>query len=229
MTEAELRALAERVPVGDPRLREVRHRWVNRTEHWAWIFDEQVLIKKYVLHPGKQNRWKVWEKERRALECLRELATPACLGHFTVREPDGLTAHVLLKEFIPGDDVAALDEPEIGTFAELMANIHARGAVTNDPTCANLIRTTDGQLAFIDFGRAAIYPQRGPVYWWYLGKELSRTYRKALRGSPELMSQYAPRYFETLGQPRGWQRALLAAGFRYWCARKKIAAPPIFP
>lgn len=229
MMDAELRTLAERVPVGDPRLREVRHRWVNRTEHWAWIFDERVVIKKYTLHPGKQNRWKVWEKERRALERLRGLSVPACLGHVTVQEPDGLTAHVLLKEFIPGDDVESLDNAAIGKFADLMASIHTRGVVTNDPTCANLIRTTSGQLTFIDFGRATIYPLRGPVYWWYLGKELSRTYRKALRGSPEALAVYTPRYFERLDQPRGWRRALLIRAFRYWCARKKIAAPPIFP
>lgn len=229
MTEPELRALAEQVPVGDPRLREVRHRWVNRTEHWAWIYDERIVIKKYILHPGKQNRWKVWDKERRAIERLHGLATPAYLGHFTVRGPDGLTAHVLIKEFIPGESVESLDDAAIGEFAVLMAGIHARGVVTNDPTCANLIRTAAGRLAFIDFGRAAIYPRRGPVYWWYLGKELSRTYRKALRGSPEAMALYTPRYFETLGQPRGWRRALLSGGFRRWCARKKIAAPPIFP
>jgi len=227
MTEAEMRALIALLPAGDPRLVQVRHRWVNRTEHWAWIFDERIVIKQYTQHPGKQNRWKVWEKERRALDRLHGLPAPACLGHLAVREPSDLPAHVLFKEYVRGVHLESLDADAIAEFANLMAAIHARGVVTNDPTRPNLIRTCDGRLVFIDFGRAAVYPLRGPVYWWYLGKELMRTYRKALGSRPEDFAVYWPRYRAALGNPGGWRLALLAAAFRYWCRRKNLAAPPI--
>jgi hypothetical protein len=229
LTEPDLRALAERVIAGDPSLRQTRHRWVNRTEHTVWIVDDRVVIKKYTLHPGKQNRWKVWEKEHRALERLHGLSVQTCLGYLSLRQPDGLPAHFLFKEFLRGEDVASIVDASIGEFANLRAAIHARGVVTNDPTAANLIRTDAGRLAFIDFGRATVYPLRGPVYWWYLGKELSRTYRKALRSAPDAMAVYGPHYFAALGHPSGWRRQLLATAFRYWCARKKVAAPAIFP
>lgn len=228
MNEAELRELLALLP-DDPRLRRMRHRWINRTEHHVWIFDNRVVIKKYVLHPGKQSRWKTWNKERRAFRRLRGLAVPALFGYFATREANGLRAHVLFTEYLHGHNVAALEGIAIEEFAELMASIHTRDVVTNDPKPANLIRTEAGRLAFFDFGRATFYPLQGPVYWWYLGKELSRTYRKALREMPGNMAIYAPRYFAALGMPRGWRRILLQTAFRYWCRRKNVGAPPIFP
>ncbi len=40
--------------------------------------------------------------------------------------------------------------------------IHQRGVITRDPSLENFIRTADGKILFIDFGRAVILNPKNP-------------------------------------------------------------------
>jgi len=83
-------------------------------------------------------------------------------------------------------------------LGKIMAQIHQRGVITRDPAPDNYIKTPNGDILCIDFGRAALLSPRNPVLWHYLGKEMARLRYHALSGDRELFRRFQEAYFETL-------------------------------
>ena len=85
---------------------------------------------------------------------------------------------------------------DIESLVRMMVRIHQRGVITRDPFLQNFIRTPDGEIRFIDFGRSAILNPKNPVIIDFLGKELARFRCHAFAGDDQLYNHFHKRYFE---------------------------------
>jgi serine/threonine protein kinase len=81
-------------------------------------------------------------------------------------------------------------------LARLMVQIHQRGVITRDPSPENFIKTVDGKILFIDFGRSVILNPKNPAIIDYLGKELARIHCHAFAGDDQLYNRFHEWYFE---------------------------------
>lgn len=135
------------------------------------------------------------------------------------RERNGnRTIVTLIRDYFPGDPSTQITESDLPELAGLLASIHARGIVTCDPSVENFLRTPDGSIRFLDFGRSRVFRFRSPMYYFYLGKELARFFRTALFGEDVTWGRFQPLYFEALA-PRPAAARMIRFGCRFWMKR----------
>lgn len=198
-------------------------RWVYRTLREVYLEDGLVIAKRFVHHRGRRDCRRVWVREHNALKRLAGLPVPRSYGHGVHDGPEGREI-ILRKEYIAGEPLARAGFREAVEMARLLAAIHERMVVTNDPSLANFIRRPDGSLAYVDFGRARTFWFRSPYYHFYVGKELARFYRTGLQGRAELWPDAFAAYKERYRLLSPFC-ALRTFSFRFWLWRKRHHAP----
>lgn len=222
--EAELRAFLNIAP-DHAGLRVIFDRQDKNTVRNVYVLDERVLIKTFTEHPGKRDHKKPWAQEHRALQWLKGLPVPESHGCDTVPRQDGRRMYVLRKEYVHGTPLDTPDTATIRQFAELMAHMHRRGVVANDPARANVLRRADGPLAVIDLGKAKLFRWKTPRFWWYLGKEHMQVLKGFCKGDAEAFRDYHMHYLEVSEVTSAFRRALMQWGFVRWCRKRRVAQP----
>lgn len=175
-----------------------------------------MLVKRFIRTAPWPDRRRVWWIEDTALRRLAGLNTPKTYG-FVERRRNGALEITYAREFVEGAFINGFASADMGFLARMMARIHQRGVITRDPSLENFIKTPEGTIVFLDFGRSAIFNPKNPVIIDYQAKELARVYCHALKGDMDLFGRFHEMYFQYFpcGRPRrllmdriteGWMR-----------------------
>jgi len=164
--------------------------------HEIYLYD-QTLVKRFIkiaLWPDMRQVWMIEDKALRRLEGLR---VPRSYG-FVKKKYNGRTEIIFAREYLDGKPIKQFELKDMDSMAKMMAQIHQRGVITRDPSLENFIKTADGKILFIDFGRSIILNPKNPVIIDYMGKELARLWCHAFAGNDELYTRFHEKYFEIL-------------------------------
>lgn len=222
-----VRGMLER-PEDHRELRLVKSRARRGTVRSVYVYRERDVIKHYGAR-GWGVWWSpYWRREHEALERLRGLPVPESRGYFRARI-GGYRSAVYVRECIACDPLTNVSDPVAPQFlpeiARLMAEVHKRGVITSDYSLFNIRRRPNGEIVFIDFHRARVFPNRGARFWLYVGSDLAQFYRTPCRRREVLFGAFLSEYFGALGDVTPQQRGLVEFGFRMRCWQKFEWAP----
>ncbi|MCD6585574.1 MAG: hypothetical protein J7K96_07425 [Desulfobacteraceae bacterium] len=161
-----------------------------------YLYD-QTLIKRFIKTAAWPDMRQVWRMEDNALRCLEGLSVPKTYG-FVEKQCNGAIEIIYAREYLEGNPLEFFRAEDIEPLAGVMAQIHQRGVITRDPSLENFIKTVDGKILFIDFGRSVIFNPKNPLFIDYQGKELARLRCHAFFGDDELYNRFQEKYFEFL-------------------------------
>ncbi|MDH4031829.1 MAG: lipopolysaccharide kinase InaA family protein [Chromatiales bacterium] len=140
---------------------------------------DRFVIKRYVHAGGARPRRCPWVAENAALKRLRGLHAPEPIGFVEQRSDSGMTA-TLVRRYVAGEPVAEPDDGLAREMASLMAALHGRGVTTEDAHRHNFLRSAEGGLVFLDFGKARVFRTGSPLLYAGVAFELHRFFRAAL-------------------------------------------------
>ncbi len=121
--------------------------------------NERIVEKRFQHFPGRRDFRPLWKREDRALRRLEGLPVPHSLGWQREAEASG-NVYVLRKTYVPGTPLLTASTRDAEDMGRLLASIHARRVVNNDPSTANFVRQPNGQLACITSGSTAANRKR---------------------------------------------------------------------
>ncbi|RJP84171.1 MAG: hypothetical protein C4518_19910 [Desulfobacteraceae bacterium] len=181
------------------------------------------LVKRFIKTAPRPDTREVWRIEDTALRRLMGLNVPKTYG-FTKSQLNGALEIIYVREFIDGNPIEQFEISDMEPLARMMAQIHGRGVVSRDPSLENFIRTSDGEIVLIDFGRSAILNPKNPLLMGYQAKELARVRLHALQEDEALYRLFHEKYF-TFFPHDAARRVLVERIGEIWFSRfKKISA-----
>ena len=150
------------------------------------------IVKEFDIPAKCRHYRRPWRIEAAALGRMGDDYPGAALGTVE-RVEDGVRKVFFVKRFMEGTPLESIDEHDIPGIARLLAEIHARGVVTDDAHTDNFLRTQSGDFAFIDFGRAMVLRCR-PAPALAIGKELAKLYREGFEYDRKLFRAFMCEY-----------------------------------
>jgi hypothetical protein len=99
-----------------------------------------------------------------------------------------------VKRFLDGEPLESIGNEDLPAVARLLAEVHAKGIVTDDAHADNFLKTPSGQFAFIDYGRAMVFGVR-PAPAFAVGKELAKLYREGFGYKKDLFHAFLREYY----------------------------------
>ncbi len=168
------------------------------------------LVKTFEYPEGAKPHSRPWERERAALLRLYGEKAEAETGIFE-RTEAGMHRVCFVRPFVEGTTVETFAREEMPAVAALMADLHARGVVTDDANAGNFLRTPGGRLVFMDFGRARIYRGQAPA--WMVGKEIAKLFREGFAYDWPAGRHFWRAYLSA-ARPNPFRRALLETSWR---------------
>lgn len=170
----------------------LRRRRARETVRSVYRVDD-FIVKEFDIPAGCRRYRRPWRVEAAALGRMGEGYPGAALGTFE-RVEDGVRKVFFVKRFMEGVPLEnVLGASDIQGIARLLAEIHAKGVVTDDAHADNFLRTPSGTFAFIDFGRAMVFRVR-PAPAFAVGKELAKLYREGFGYDKALFSAFLREY-----------------------------------
>ncbi len=218
--------LSEALGIGDGDVERlsppIKQRWIHNTLREVYIHEHRFVIKRYLRFPGRGDPRRIWQREHRALLQLQGLPVPRSLGFVVDRHDQANQVVCHIKTYVAGDRPEQLDHGDLAQLASLLDAIHRRGVVTLDPGLYNLVRDRDGQLNFIDLGRARVHSRPGALFCIDVGKELCRLYRESLRLDVERFDVFMRDYRQRSDLGRlGWLLLRSSLHAFLWRYRRK--------
>lgn len=178
---------------------------------------DKLIVKRFVKTAPFPDTRRVWELEDKALKRLAEMPAPKSYG-FTEKTIKGAPEIIYAREFIDGEPIKKFTDDDIPQLAQIMALIHKHGVITRDPSPENFIKTGEGNILFIDFGRSLILNPKNPALNYYVGKELARICHHTLKDEEDTCDDFLKKYFQVLKRsPAG--RKLIETIFHLWYRR----------
>ncbi len=188
----------------------LRKRRAKETQRSVFRVDGHYVAKKFEIPLDVRSYRRPWLAEDACLRRLDGDGAPCSYGCFEETEADQRVVW-LVKEFVAGEPVETFAAADLPAAARLMARIHNRLIITDDASAGNFIRTLDGEMQFLDFGRARLFRRSGPWFDLHVGWELAKLRREGFRWNDELWQAFVPLYVEALGGSRLRRARLLAA------------------
>ena len=189
----------------------LRKRRAKETLRSVYRVDERYVAKKFEIPLAARRYRRPWLAEDACLRRLDGDGAPRSLGWLEETEADQRVVW-LVKEFVAGAPVETFAAADLPAAARLMARIHNRLIITDDASAGNFIRTLDGGMQFLDFGRARIFRRPGLGFDLHVGWELAKLRREGFRWNAPLWDAFVPLYFAALGSSRLRRARILAAG-----------------
>lgn len=197
----------------------LRRRRARETLRLVYPPVDGFIVKEFDI-PAECRRYrKPWLKEIAGLKRLGDDYDGAAAG-VVERTEGGVRKVFLVRRFIDGAGIDAFSVADMPAMAALLADIHARGVVTDDANIGNFIRTPSGGFAFIDFGRAIVF-RRGHASFIAVGRELAKLYREGFNFDKDLMEAFLADYFAAAKASRA-RRALIIAVCRATLALRAL-------
>ena len=183
------------------------------------------VVKRYT-HEGRPPLIRrPWVQEHRALSRLQGRGAPLPVGYVSERSA-GRRRVILVRHFVAGAPVGILEASVLEEIANLMARFHEAGVTTDDAHRHNFIRGANGDLVFLDFGRARVFSRHSPLLFAGVAVDLHRFYRATLKRDQELWEKFLDAYFRRSAFGRRGQRVvrrLLAFDMRRY---RWVKGPP---
>ena len=156
----------------------LRKRRAKETLRSVFRVDGRYVAKKFEIPLDVRRYRRPWLAEDACLRRLDGRGAPRTCGWFEETEADQRVVW-LVKEFVAGAPVETFAAADLPAAARLLAGVHAQAVVTDDASAGNFLRAPDGRMAFLDFGRARLYPRAGlhldAAIGWELAKLRMRT------------------------------------------------------
>ena len=188
----------------------LRKRRAKETLRSVYRVDERYVAKKFEIPLAARRYRRPWLAEDACLRRLDGRGAPRSLGWFEETAGDRRVVW-LVKEFVAGEPVGTFAATDLPAAARLMARIHNRLIITDDASAGNFIRTLDGEMQFLDFGRARLFRRPGLGFDLHVGWELAKLRREGFRRDISLWNAFVPLYFAALGGSRLRRARILAA------------------
>ena len=182
----------------------LRKRRAKETQRSVFRVDGHYVVKKFEIPLDMRSYRRPWLAEDACLRRLDGHGAPRSFGWFEETEADQRVVW-LVKEFVAGEPVETFAAADLPAAARLLARIHERLLITDDASAGNFLRTPDGQMEFLDFGRARPYRRAGWRFDAAIGCELAKLRREGFRWDAALWRAFRPLYFAALGASRGRQ------------------------
>ena len=195
---------AKAILAGAQRWELLRKRRAKETLRSVFRVDDRYVAKKFEIQLAARRYRRPWLAEDACLRRLDGRGVPRSFGWF--EEPAGDQRVVwLVKEYVVGTPVETFAAADLPAAARLLAGVHAQAVFTDDASAGNFLRTPDGQMEFLDFGRARPYRRTGWRFDAAIGCELAKLRREGFRWDAALWRAFRPLYFAALGASRGRQ------------------------
>jgi len=175
----------------------LRQRHARETLRSVFRVNGHYLVKKFEIPLETRRFRRPWLAEAACLRRLDGSGAPRSFGWFEETAEDHRTVW-LVKEFIAGEPVDAFTPADLPAAARLLARVHCAGILTDDASAGNFLRTLDGSLVFLDFGRARLRRRSRPCSSWTIGWELAKLRREGFHWNNELWRAFLPLYFDAL-------------------------------
>ncbi|NCA82114.1 MAG: hypothetical protein EOM72_05150 [Opitutae bacterium] len=188
-------------------LKESRHwellriRRAKETRRSVFRVDGHYVVKKFEIPLDVRRYRRPWLAEDACLRRLDGIGAPRSYGWCEETEADQRVVW-LVKEYVAGKPVDTFAAADLPAVARLMARIHSQQIITDDASAGNFIRTLDGEMQFLDFGRAKLFRRPGFRFDLHAGGELAKFRREGLRWNAELWQAFVPLYVEAFGGSR---------------------------
>lgn len=163
----------------------------------VFLLDSRYVVKRYTCAVRPRAARRPWFMEDAALRRLEGGGAPLPVG-FVEERSDGRLRATLVRGFVVGTPVEKLDAELVTEMAASIAAIHGRGVITEDAHRENFVRTTDGSLAFVDFGKARTFGRGNPLLYAGIAFDLHRLYRAALDRDASLWRRFYEAYVEAV-------------------------------
>ena len=186
---ADLNAIISRTAGTTP----LRRRQARETLRSVYRVDG-FIVKEFDIPAGCRRYRRPWLVEDAAIRRLGPGYAGASLGVVEQVE-GGLRKVFLVKRFVEGVPLATITAADIPDVARLLSAIHAAGVVMNDAHADNFLRTPDGGLVCLDFGRSSVF-RHGPAPVFAIGRELEHLRREGLECDDGLFDAFMCAYFE---------------------------------
>ena len=201
---------AQDILAGAQRWELLRKRRAKETLRSVYRVDERYVAKKFEIPRTARHYRRPWLAEDACLRRLDGRGAPRSFGWYEETAGDRRVVW-LVKEYVAGAPVDVFTAADLPAAARLLAGVHAQAVFTDDASAGNFLRTPDGQMEFLDFGRARPYRRAGWRFDAAIGCELAKLRREGFRWDAALWRAFLPLYFAALG----------ASGFRQ--ARIRLA------
>lgn len=199
----------------------VKRRWIHNTLRQVYISDNGFVIKRYSHYPGRKDYRLPWRREHRALQRLAGLNVPSTRGYVRVKHSDNVHSHTFVRTLLPGNEMRWTSTAQIDQAAELLVRFHRLGVVTLDPARENFILTHDGNIGFIDFGRARTFSRSSPLAPLNMGKDLFRL-RRTGGLDQQQFSHFVGRYRALMAASALFGTATVAwLSFKFLCIKNR--------
>lgn len=176
------------------RLSLLQRREVRGTLREVFLTGDGYVVKRYT-HGGPPPRFRrPWVLEHRALSRLRGQGAPAPVGYL-VDKQEGTVQATLVRRYVEGKPVGGIDRALASEIAALLARFHAAGVTTDDAHRHNFIHDSDGDLVFLDFGRARTFGRRNPLLLAGVAVDLHRFNRATLKRDAGMWDHFLEEYF----------------------------------
>jgi len=166
----------------------------------VFVYRDQYLIKTYTIEAHHRDTRRPWERDHTALKRLQGLPVQQSYGYQRMRV--GSADRVVhLKSYILGNVVEKFDRHTAKQAAKLLARMHERGVVTENSWPQNFCTGRNGDLYFVDFGRAmCLKPYSIPLYY-FAGRELAKFRRNGLEWDRRMWVLARRQYFRATASP----------------------------
>ena len=188
----------------------LRKRRAKETLRSIFRVDGRYVAKKFEIPLDVRRYRRPWLAEDACLRRLDGAGAPRTCGWFEETEADQRVVW-LVKEFVAGDPLESFAAADLPAAARLLARIHDRLVITDDASAGNFIRTLDGEMQFLDFGRARLFRRTGLGFDLHVGWELAKLRREGFRRDDALWTAFVPLYFAARGGSRLRRARILAA------------------
>ena len=208
---------------GNWTLLQTRH--VREVHREVFLTGDGYVIKRYTHESRPPLIRRPWVQEHRALSRLKGKGAPLPVGYISETSA-GRRQVILVRHFVAGAPVEVIDASALEEIAALMVRFHEAGVTTDDAHRHNFIRSANGNLVFLDFGRARIFSRRSPLLFAGVAVDLHRFYRATLKRNQDLWEKFLHAYFgRSAFGPRGQRvvRWLLAFDMRRY---RWVKGPP---
>jgi hypothetical protein len=206
--ETKVRAILDN-PESVERLTERRARDGDRQ---VFLLDGRYIVKRFAYSDSAPPTHRPWRREHDALCHLAEPTLPESIGYVEDHQDESRVIRYV-RTYVPGEPVSGFDEASAREAGELLAALHARGVVTDDAQTQNFMRTADGRMFFLDFGKARIFTAGDPRFPIWIALDHCRFLRASINWDDALWAAFRRGYFDATSLGKVQQTAVRAVTF----------------
>jgi len=174
--------------------KQLSQRQARETLRTVFLADNRYIVKMFDIPAQVKQYRRPWIQEHEALTKSPAGTVPASLGFTETVKADRRMAY-LVKDFVPGIVCDHFEDSDMPEAARLLACLHRHGIITDDANVHNFLKQENGQMLFIDMGRALVYPAQSAAFLFQIGRELAKFRREGISWNKKQWEVFILNYF----------------------------------